>query len=95
MQIDWNKYIALARQKSLNSSQLAQVIRRETQQRVHISEVRRHLSTEEFVPAEAIEDSGVDIVELNDAEAFSTTLKISSGHFHFNSRRRRPRILFS
>lgn len=48
MQIDGKKYVRLAQDKELTSSQLAQVIRKETRQLVHHFEDRRQLFTGRF-----------------------------------------------
>lgn len=86
MQIDWKKYIRLAQDKDLSSSQLAQVIRKETHQRVHISEVRRQLFTGGFEEKVSGNDSAseVSIIDLSEAsESCQKTLKIKVGNLHF------------
>ena len=69
MQINWKKYVRLARDKDLSSSQLAQVIRKETHQRVHISEVRRQLFTGGFEETASGNGSAseVSIIDLSEA----------------------------
>lgn len=86
MQIDWKKYVRLARDKELTSSELAQVIRKETHQRVHISEVRRQLFTGRY--EETVSDKGqapeVSIIVLSDADdSCRGSLKIKLGNLHF------------
>lgn len=86
MQIDWKKYIRLAQDKDLSSSQLAQVIRKETHQRVHISEVRRQLFTGGFEETVSGNDSSseVSIIDLSEeSESCQKTLKIKVGNLHF------------
>ena len=85
MPIDWKKYVRLARDKGLSSSQLAQVIRKETHQRVHISEVRRQLFTGGF--EETVSDNGlaseVSVIDLSEAsDICQRTLKIKVGNLH-------------
>ena len=86
MQIDWKKYVKLARDKDLSSSQLTQVIRKETHQRVHISEVRRQLFTGGF--EETVSGNGsaseVSIIDLSEAsDICQRTLKIKVGNLRF------------
>ena len=86
MQIDWKKYVKLARDKDLSSSQLAQVIRKETHQRIHISEVRRQLFTGGFEEIVSGNDSisEVSVIDLNEAsDICQRTLKIKVGNLHF------------
>lgn len=86
MQIDWKKYVRLARDKDLSSSQLAQVIRKETHQRIHISEVRRQLFTggSEATVSGNGSASEVSVIDLSEgSEICQRTLKIKVGNLHF------------
>lgn len=86
MQIDWKKYVKLARDKDLSSAQLAQVIRKETRQRVHISEVRRQLFAGPLEETASVNGSTseVSIIDLtNTDDVCPTALKIKVGNLQF------------
>ena len=44
MDINWSKYIEIARAQDLGSAEVARLIRTETRRKVNISEVKRRLS---------------------------------------------------
>ena len=47
MDINWSRYIEIARAQDLGSAEVARLIRTETRRKVNISEVKRRLSVSE------------------------------------------------
>ena len=50
MDINWSRYIEIARAQDLGSAEVARLIRTETRRKVNISEVKRRLSVSESAP---------------------------------------------
>ena len=69
MQIDWKKYVRLSRNKDLSSSQLAQIIRKETHQPVRISGVSRQVFTRRFEKTVSGTNSSSEVSIINLSEA--------------------------
>ena len=52
MDINWSRYIEIARAQDLGSAEVARLIRTETRRKVNISEVKRRLSVSESAAAQ-------------------------------------------
>ena len=52
MDINWSRYIEIARAQELGSVEVARLIRTETRRKVNISEVKRRLSVSESAAAQ-------------------------------------------
>lgn len=63
MDINWSKYIAIAREQNLSSFDVAKLIRTDTRRKVNISEIKRRLSSLESNVEPSRSDS-VDVIDL-------------------------------
>lgn len=79
MDINWSRYIEIARAQDLGSAEVARLIRTETRRKVNISEVKRRLSVSESAAAQIRQPNSLDVINLCEGEADEeSTLSISA-----------------
>ncbi|MFR1026136.1 MAG: hypothetical protein ACLSE8_06865 [Parasutterella sp.] len=61
MDINWSRYIEIARAQDLDSAEVARLIRTETRRKVNISEVKRRLSISDPAAAQSRQDNSLDV----------------------------------
>ena len=88
MDINWSRYIEIARAQDLGSAEVARLIRTETRRKVNISEVKWRLSVSESAAAQIRQPNSLDVINLCEGEADeeSTSPKLS-GACPFRSQR--------
>ena len=59
MDINWSRYIEIARAQDLGSAEVARLIRTETRRKVNISEVKRRLSISDPAAAQSRQDNSL------------------------------------
>ena len=69
MDINWSRYIEIARAQDLGSAEVARLIRTETRRKVNISEVKRRLSISDPAAAQSRQDNSLDVINLCESEA--------------------------
>lgn len=90
MDINWSRYIEIARAQDLGSAEVARLIRTETRRKVNISEVKRRLSVSESAAAQIRQPNSLD-VNLCEGEADEeSTLSISAKGMTFEFKTQRP-----
>ena len=72
MDINWSRYIEIARAQDLGSAEIARLIRTETRRKVNISEVKRRLSVSESAAAQIRQPNSLDVINLCEGEADRT-----------------------
>ena len=91
MDINWSRYIEIARAQDLGSAEIARLIRTETRRKVNISEVKRHLSISDPAAAQSRQDNSLDVINLCESEADEeSTLSISAEGMTFEFKTQRP-----
>ena len=89
MDINWSRYIEIARAQDLGSAEVARLIRTETRRKVNISEVKRRLS--ESAAAQIRQPNSLDVINLCEGEADEeSTLSISAEGMTFEFKTQRP-----
>ena len=82
MDINWSRYIEIARAQDLGSAEVARLIRTETRRKVNISEVKRRLSVSESAAAQIRQPNSLDVINLCEGEADEeSTLSILMSSF--------------
>ena len=69
MDINWSRYIEIARAQDLGSAEVARLIRTETRRKVNISEVKRRLSVSESAAAQIRQPNSLDVINLCEGQA--------------------------
>ena len=92
MDINWSRYIEIARAQDLGSAEVARLIRTETRRKVNISEVKRRLSVSESAAAQIRQPNSLDVINLSceDEVAEESTLSISAEGMTFEFKTQRP-----
>lgn len=92
MDINWSRYIEIARAQDLGSAEVARLIRTETRRKVNISEVKRHLSVSGPSAAQIRQPDSLDVINLSceDEVAEKSTLSISAEDMTFEFKTQRP-----
>ena len=91
MDINWSRYIEIARAQDLGSAEVARLIRTETRRKVNISEVKRRLSVSESAAAQIRQPNSLDVINLCEGEADEeSTLSISAKGMTFEFKTQRP-----
>ncbi|WP_370757083.1 hypothetical protein [Parasutterella sp.] len=91
MDINWSRYIEIARAQDLGSAEVARLIRTETRRKVNISEVKRRLSISDPSAAQSRQDNSLDVINLCESEADEeSTLSISAEGMTFEFKTQRP-----
>ena len=91
MDINWSRYIEIARAQDLDSAEVARLIRTETRRKVNISEVKRRLSISDPAAAQSRQDNSLDVINLCESEADEeSTLSISAEGMTFEFKTQRP-----
>ena len=89
MDINWSRYIEIARAQDLGSAEVARLIRTETRRKVNISEVKRRLSVS--AAAQIRQPNSLDVINLCEGEADEeSTLSISAKGMTFEFKTQRP-----
>jgi len=92
MDINWSRYIEIARAQDLGSAEVARLIRTETRRKVNISEVKRRLSVSGPSAAQIRQPDSLDVINLSceDEVAEKSTLSISAEGMTFEFKTQRP-----
>ena len=91
MDINWSRYIEIARAQDLGSAEVARLIRTETRRKVNISEVKRRLSVSESAAAQIRQPNSLDVINLCEGQADEeSTLSISAEGMTFEFKTQRP-----
>ena len=91
MDINWSRYIEIARAQDLGSAEVARLIRTETRRKVNISEVKRRLSVSESAAAQIRQPNSLDVNNLCEGQADEeSTLSISAKGMTFEFKTQRP-----
>lgn len=91
MDINWSRYIEIARAQDLGSAEVARLIRTETRRKVNISEVKRRLSVSDPVAAQSRQANSLDVINLCEDKADEeSTLSISAEGMTFELKTQRP-----
>lgn len=91
MDINWSRYIEIARAQDLGSAEVARLIRTETRRKVNISEVKRRLSISDPAAAQSRQDNSLDVINLCESEAAEeSALSISAEGMTFEFKTKRP-----
>ena len=92
MDINWSRYIEIARAQDLGSAEVARLIRTETRRKVNISEVKRRLSVSGPSAAQIRQPDSLDVINLSceDEVAEESTLSISAEGMTFDFKTQRP-----
>lgn len=92
MDINWSRYIEIARAQDLGSAEVARLIRTETRRKVNISEVKRRLSVSGPSAAQIRQPDSLDVINLSceDEVAEESTLSISAEDMTFEFKTQRP-----
>ncbi len=92
MDINWSRYIEIARAQDLGSAEVARLIRTETRRKVNISEVKRRLSVSGPSAAQIRQPDSLDVINLSceDEVAEESTLSISAEGMTFEFKTQRP-----
>ena len=92
MDINWSRYIEIARAQDLGSAEVARLIRTETRRKVNISEVKRRLSVSGPSAAQIRQPDSLDVINLSceDEVAEKSTLSISAEDMTFEFKMQRP-----
>ena len=92
MDINWSRYIEIARAQDLGSAEVARLIRTETRRKVNISEVKRCLSVSGPSAAQIRQPDSLDVINLSceDEVAEESTLSISAEGMTFEFKTQRP-----
>lgn len=91
MNINWSRYIEIARAQDLGCAEVARLIRTETRRKVSISEVKRRLSVSMLSAAQIQQPNSLDVINLCEDEADEeSTLGISAEGMTFEFRTQRP-----
>ena len=92
MDINWSRYIEIARAQDLDSAEVARLIRTETRRKVNISEVKRRLSVSGPSAAQIRQPDSLDVINLSceDEVAEESTLSISAEGMTFEFKTQRP-----
>ena len=92
MDINWSRYIEIARAQDLGSAEVARLIRTETRRKVNISEVKRRLSVSGPSAAQIRQPDSLDVINLSceDEVAETSTLSISAEDMTFEFKTQRP-----
>lgn len=92
MDINWSRYIEIARAQDLGSAEVARLIRTEIRRKVNISEVKRRLSVSGPSAAQIRQPDSLDVINLSceDEVAEKSTLSISAEDMTFEFKTQRP-----
>lgn len=92
MDINWSRYIEIARAQDLGSAEVARLIRTETRRKVNISEVKRRLFVSGPSAAQIRQPDSLDVINLSceDEVAEKSTLSISAEDMTFEFKTQRP-----
>lgn len=91
MDINWSRYIKIARAQDLGSAEVARLIRTETRRKVNISEVKRRLSVSGSSASQIRQPDSLDVINLCEDEiAEGATLSISADGMTFEFKTHRP-----
>ena len=92
MDINWSRYIEIARAQDLGSAEVARLIRTETRRKVNISEVKRRLSVSRSSAAQIRQPDSLEVINLSceDEVAEESTLSISAEGMTFEFKTQRP-----
>ena len=92
MDINWSRYIEIARAQDLGSAEVARLIKTETRRKVNISEVKRRLSVSGPSAAQIRQPDSLDVINLSceDEVAEESTLSISAEGMTFEFKTQRP-----
>lgn len=92
MDINWSRYIEIARAQDLGSAEVARLIRTETRRKVNISEVKRRLSVSGPSATQIRQPDSLDVINLSceDEVAEKSTLSISAEDMTFEFKTQRP-----
>ena len=92
MDINWSRYIEIARAQDLGSAEVARLIRTETRRKDNISEVKRRLSVSGPSAAQIRQPDSLDVINLSceDEVAEESTLSISAEGMTFEFKTQRP-----
>ncbi len=92
MDINWSRYIEIARAQDLGSAEVARLIRTETRRKVNTSEVKRRLSVSGPSAAQIRQPDSLDVINLSceDEVAEESTLSISAEGMTFEFKTQRP-----
>lgn len=92
MDINWSRYIEIARAQDLGIAEVARLIRTETRRKVNISEVKRRLSVSGPSAAQIRQPDSLDVINLSceDEVAEKSTLSISAEDMTFEFKTQRP-----
>lgn len=92
MDINWSRYIEIARAQDLGSAEVARLIRTKTRRKVNISEVKRRLSVSGPSAAQIRQPDSLDVINLSceDEVAEKSTLSISAEGMTFEFKTQRP-----
>ncbi len=91
MDINWSRYIEIARAQDLGSAEVARLIRTETRRKVNISEVKRRLSVSDPEAAQSRQANSLDVINLCEDKADEeSTLSISAEGMTFEFKTQRP-----
>jgi len=92
MDINWSRYIEIARAQDLGSAEVARLIRTETRRKVNISEVKRRLSVSGPSAAQIRQPDSLDVINLSceDEVAEESPLSISAEGMTFEFKTQRP-----
>lgn len=92
MDINWSRYIEIARAQDLGSAEVARLIRTETRRKVNISEVKRRLSVSGPSAAQIRQPDSLEVINLSceDEVAEKSTLSISAEDMTFEFKTQRP-----
>lgn len=91
MDINWRRYIEIARAQDLDSAAVARLIRTETRRKVNISEVKRRLSVSESSTAQIRQPDSLEVINLcADEVKEKSRLSISTEGLTFEFKTQRP-----
>ena len=91
MDINWSRYIEIARAQDLGSAEVARLIRTETRRKVNISEVKRRLSVSNPEAVQSRQANSLDVINLCEGQADEeSTLSISAEGMTFEFKTQRP-----
>lgn len=91
MDINWSRYIEIARTQDLGSAEVARLIRTETRRKVNISEVKRRLSVSNPEAVQSRQANSLDVINLCEDKADEESrLSISAESMTFEFKTQRP-----
>ena len=94
MDINWSRYIEIARAQDLGSAEVARLIRTETRRKVNISEVKRRLSVSESAAAQIRQPNSLDVINLCEGQADEESISAKGMTFEFKTQRPEESVIF-